>query len=144
MGRRAAGLFRGLSGPLGREHSMVNFFLDGERVSGFVAHLMDRKPVYAPHAKGKKSFAFELVSDPSAVVLDYRSRYTQADPCSRRPECASRLGSETEFENPLFSKSKERVSTPNLPVSCECRDQLFPGSNSGSFSAIAGAMPPLL
>jgi len=50
---------------------MVNFFLDGERLPEFVAHLMDRKPVYAPHAKGKKSFAFELVSDPSAVVLDY-------------------------------------------------------------------------
>lgn len=50
---------------------MVNFFLDGERVPAFVAHLMDRQPVYAPHRKGEKSFAFDKVSDPADVVLDY-------------------------------------------------------------------------
>ena len=50
---------------------MVNFFLDGERVPAFVAHLMDRQPVYAPHRKGEKSFAFDKVSDPVDVVLDY-------------------------------------------------------------------------
>jgi formate hydrogenlyase subunit 6/NADH:ubiquinone oxidoreductase subunit I len=50
---------------------MVNFFLEAERVPAFVTHLMDKKPVYAPHRKGRSSFAFEKVADPAAVVLDY-------------------------------------------------------------------------
>ena len=50
---------------------MVQLFLESDRVSDLVAHLMKQKSVYAPHAKGRKSFAFEMVEDPAAAVLDY-------------------------------------------------------------------------
>lgn len=50
---------------------MVQFFLESERVAELVAHLMGQKPVFAPHRKGRKSFSFERVVDPSDVVLDY-------------------------------------------------------------------------
>ena len=50
---------------------MVQFFLERDRVAELVAHLLAQKPVYAPHPKGRKSFAFASVVDPGAVVLDY-------------------------------------------------------------------------
>lgn len=50
---------------------MVQFFLERERVSELVTHLRNQKPVYAPHRRGSKSYSFELVEDPQAVVLDY-------------------------------------------------------------------------
>ncbi len=50
---------------------MVQFYLEKERISAFVAHLMTQKKVIAPHTKGRKSFSFETVSDPDSVVLDY-------------------------------------------------------------------------
>lgn len=50
---------------------MVQYFLERERIPEFVSHLLSRKPVYAPHAKGQKSFAFEKVEDATDVVLDY-------------------------------------------------------------------------
>jgi len=50
---------------------MVQFFLDGDRVAGFVAHLMKQKPVYAPHRKGGNSYSFELTEKADDVVLDY-------------------------------------------------------------------------
>jgi len=50
---------------------MAHFFLAHTRVGDFVAHLMGRKPVYAPHRKGQKSYAFALTEDPADVVLDY-------------------------------------------------------------------------
>jgi formate hydrogenlyase subunit 6/NADH:ubiquinone oxidoreductase subunit I len=50
---------------------MVQFFLESDRVADLVTHLKNQKPVYAPHPKGRKSFAFGLVDDPTAVVLDY-------------------------------------------------------------------------
>ena len=50
---------------------MVRFFLERDRVADLVAHLMERRPVYAPHRKGHRSFAFARTSDPAAVVLDY-------------------------------------------------------------------------
>ena len=50
---------------------MVQFYLEGNRVTEFVAHLMSRKPVYAPRRKGQKSFSFERTENPADVVLDY-------------------------------------------------------------------------
>lgn len=50
---------------------MVQFYLEGERITEFVAHLMNRKPVYAPHRKGRKSFSFERTENAADVVLDY-------------------------------------------------------------------------
>ncbi len=50
---------------------MVQFFLERDRIADFVSHLMNRKPVYAPHARGQRSFAFEKVEDAAQVVLDY-------------------------------------------------------------------------
>jgi formate hydrogenlyase subunit 6/NADH:ubiquinone oxidoreductase subunit I len=50
---------------------MGQFFLAGDRVPEFVAHLMNQKPVYAPHQKGRKSFSFERTENPADVVLDY-------------------------------------------------------------------------
>lgn len=50
---------------------MVQFFLERDRIADFVSHLMNRKPVYAPHAKGQRSFSFEKVEDAADVVLDY-------------------------------------------------------------------------
>ncbi len=50
---------------------MVRFFLERERVPEFVAHLMAHHPVYAPHRRGKRSFAFAETVDPAEVVLDY-------------------------------------------------------------------------
>ena len=50
---------------------MVQFFLESDRVAEFVTHLMKRKPVYAPHRKGRKSYSFELTRDAAEVVLDY-------------------------------------------------------------------------
>lgn len=50
---------------------MVQSFLESDRIAEFVAHLQGQKPVYAPHAKGEKSFAFEPVENPEKVVLDY-------------------------------------------------------------------------
>ena len=50
---------------------MVRFFLERDRVPDLIAHLMERRPVYAPHRKGRRSFAFAETSDPAAVVLDY-------------------------------------------------------------------------
>ncbi len=49
---------------------MVQFYLEAENVPAFVSHLMARKKVIAPHAKGRKSFSFEPVVDPARVVLD--------------------------------------------------------------------------
>ena len=50
---------------------MVQFYLDGDRITEFVAHLMKQKPVFAPHRKGQKSFSFELTGNAADVVLDY-------------------------------------------------------------------------
>ncbi len=50
---------------------MVRFFLEGDRVPELVAHLMAQRPVFAPHRRGRKSFAFARTTDPEAVVLDY-------------------------------------------------------------------------
>ncbi len=50
---------------------MVQFYLEGERITEFVAHLMNRKTVYAPHRKGRKSFSFERTENAADVVLDY-------------------------------------------------------------------------
>lgn len=50
---------------------MKQFRLDRARVTDFVAHLAAQRPVYAPHRKGSRSFAFARVEDPAAVVLDY-------------------------------------------------------------------------
>jgi len=56
---------------------MVQFFLESDRVTEFVTHLMSRKPVYAPHRKGRKSFAFDLCTEAADAVLDY-SRVMQS------------------------------------------------------------------
>jgi len=50
---------------------MVQFFLESDRVTEFVTHLMDQKPVYAPHRKGRQSFAFDLCANAADAVLDY-------------------------------------------------------------------------
>ncbi len=50
---------------------MVQYFLDSLRVADFVAHMMERKTVYAPHRKGVRSHVFAETTDPAAVVLDY-------------------------------------------------------------------------
>ncbi len=50
---------------------MVQFYLESERVPAFVTHLMAQKTVIAPHAKGRRSTTFEIVTDPEKVVLDY-------------------------------------------------------------------------
>lgn len=50
---------------------MVQFYLEGDRVQDFTAHLMRQGTVYAPHRQGRKSFVFERATDPGAVVLDY-------------------------------------------------------------------------
>ena len=56
---------------------MVQFYLEGERISAFVTHLMSRRRVIAPHRKGQHSVAFAEVADPADVVLDY-ARTTQS------------------------------------------------------------------
>ena len=58
-------------GSIRRVQSMVQFFLEGDRIAEFVAHLMKQKPVFAPHRKGQKSFSFERTENPDDVVLDY-------------------------------------------------------------------------
>jgi sulfhydrogenase subunit beta (sulfur reductase) len=50
---------------------MVHFFLVGDRISEFVAHLVHQKPVFAPHRKGEKSFSFERTENAGDVVLGY-------------------------------------------------------------------------
>ena len=50
---------------------MAQYFLERERIVDFVAHLMGQMPVYAPHRKGQKSFAFARASAAVDVVLDY-------------------------------------------------------------------------
>lgn len=50
---------------------MTRPWLDRDRAADFVAHLVARKPVFAPHARGRASYAFERVERPEAVVLDY-------------------------------------------------------------------------
>ena len=50
---------------------MVQFYLEGDRITEFVAHLMKQKPVYAPHRKGRSSFSFEKTENAEDVVLDY-------------------------------------------------------------------------
>ena len=50
---------------------MAQHFLEQAKLADFVAHLMTRRPVYAPHRRGRRSFAYEQVADPAAVVLDY-------------------------------------------------------------------------
>jgi len=50
---------------------MVQYLLEASQVTDFVSHLCERKTVYAPHRKGRRSFAFDEVTDPDAVVLDY-------------------------------------------------------------------------
>jgi formate hydrogenlyase subunit 6/NADH:ubiquinone oxidoreductase subunit I len=50
---------------------MVQFYLECERVAEFVKYLMDQKPVFAPHRKGQKSFAFAKTENPEEVVLAY-------------------------------------------------------------------------
>lgn len=50
---------------------MAQHFLEQARVADFVKHLMEQKPVYAPHRKGERSFVFARTDDPADVVLDY-------------------------------------------------------------------------
>lgn len=50
---------------------MVQFYLECEKISAFVTHLMNQKPVFAPHRKGQKSFAFAKTENPEDVVLAY-------------------------------------------------------------------------
>ncbi len=50
---------------------MNRFFLEHERVTAFIQHLQEHGTVYAPHRRGRRSFAFDEVGDPEAVVLDY-------------------------------------------------------------------------
>ncbi len=50
---------------------MVQFFLERDRITEFVAHLQADRPVYAPHRKGENSFVFAPVEKAEDVVLDY-------------------------------------------------------------------------
>jgi sulfhydrogenase subunit beta (sulfur reductase) len=50
---------------------MAQYLLEQARVTGFIAHLLTRHTVYAPHRRGQRSFAFEKTSDPAAVELEY-------------------------------------------------------------------------
>ncbi|HPF70089.1 MAG TPA: 4Fe-4S dicluster domain-containing protein [Candidatus Krumholzibacteria bacterium] len=50
---------------------MVRFFLEHERLVEFVEHLQRQRRVIAPHRRGERSFVFQEVEDPAAVVLDY-------------------------------------------------------------------------
>ncbi len=49
---------KGARGPTMRGSHMVQFFLERDRIADFVSHLMNRKLVFAPHAKGQKSFTY--------------------------------------------------------------------------------------
>jgi sulfhydrogenase subunit beta (sulfur reductase) len=50
---------------------MAQTFLEQARVADFIAHLLSRHTVFAPHRRGRSSFAFEKTADPAAVELDY-------------------------------------------------------------------------
>ena len=50
---------------------MAQYFLERERIADFITHLMGQMPVYAPHRKGQKSFAFARTAAAADVVLDY-------------------------------------------------------------------------
>ena len=50
---------------------MVQYFLERDLINDFVAHLMSRKTVYAPHRTGRRSFTFALAENAAEVVLDY-------------------------------------------------------------------------
>lgn len=50
---------------------MVQFFLGDSKVSSFVEHLQLRMTVYAPHRKGRSSYAFAKVESAGDVVLNY-------------------------------------------------------------------------
>ncbi len=50
---------------------MKGYLLSAENITPFVAHLMTKKKVYAPHNKGDHSFSFKEVTDPDKVVLEY-------------------------------------------------------------------------
>lgn len=49
----------------------MQYLLEHAGVAEFIAHLAAKRTVYAPHQKGKRSFAFAQVDDPQDVVLDY-------------------------------------------------------------------------
>ena len=50
---------------------MTRFLLTEDKVITFIEHLQKQKNVFAPHKRGTNSFAFEQVSDPASVMLDY-------------------------------------------------------------------------
>lgn len=50
---------------------MAQQFLAQAKVPAFVSHLVSGQAVYAPHRRGARSFSFERVEDPAAVVLEY-------------------------------------------------------------------------
>ena len=50
---------------------MKGYYLSQENVPDFIAHLMKKKTVYAPHTKADHSFCFKKVDRVENVVLDY-------------------------------------------------------------------------
>ena len=50
---------------------MKRYFFDQETTQKFIQYLMRKATVIAPHQKGECSYAFEQVSDPENVVLEY-------------------------------------------------------------------------
>jgi len=47
------------------------YFLAAEQIPDFINFLKTRGQVYAVHRKGEKSYSYQLVEEPSEVILDY-------------------------------------------------------------------------
>ncbi len=101
---------------------MVQFYLDNARIPEFVTHLMQQKAVYAPHRKGRRSFAFEKVVDPAAVVLDYPRTMHSVKKYFLPPH-------EVLLE---FDLQANEASSPDLPVN----DAVFLGVHSYDVAAV--------
>jgi len=101
---------------------MVQFYLECERIAEFVKHLMDQKPVFAPHRKGQKSFTFERAENPEEVVLAYNRTMHSVKKFFLPPR-----------EELLSFNLKENVFTA---ASTEPADAIFLGIHSYDMAAV--------
>ncbi|APF19974.1 4Fe-4S ferredoxin iron-sulfur binding domain-containing protein [Caldithrix abyssi DSM 13497] len=102
--------------------SLNRYFFDQETMNRFIAFLMQKAKVIAPHKKGEKSFAFQEVKDPEQVVLSYSRTMHPLKKYFLPPI-------ETLLE---FDLKENEIKKPEIPI----EDRFFFGVHSYDMKAI--------
>ncbi len=102
---------------------MKRYFFDQTTTKRFIAFLMEKTTLIAPHRKGEKSFSFQETSDPDQVVLNYNRTIQPLKKYFLPPR-------EKLFDYTLGKKTK--IQKPDI----EEKERIFLGIHSYDMKAI--------